>query len=51
MTLSCMSPKSAADGTPRHCGVCSKCRERHDAFVEADVTDPTDYVNRSFVGA
>ena len=37
-TLSCMRP---ADG--RHCGQCSKCRERHDAFVEAIGHDPTTY--------
>ena len=30
-TLSCMNP--TPDG--RHCGRCSKCRERRDAFVEA----------------
>ena len=28
---------------PRHCGTCSKCRERHDAFVEAGIGDPTEY--------
>jgi 7-cyano-7-deazaguanine synthase len=37
-TLSCMNPNEG-----RHCGRCSKCRERRDAFVEADVDDPTDY--------
>jgi 7-cyano-7-deazaguanine synthase len=43
-TLSCMSPV----GT-RHCGTCSKCRERHDGFVEAGMPDPTDYVDRRCV--
>lgn len=35
LTLSCMQP---AEG--RHCGACSKCRERRDAFDEAGVEDP-----------
>jgi 7-cyano-7-deazaguanine synthase len=38
LTLSCMQPR---DGL--HCGRCSKCRERRDAFHEAGVTDPTRY--------
>jgi 7-cyano-7-deazaguanine synthase len=38
LTLSCMQPK---DGL--HCGQCSKCRERRDAFREAGVDDPTKY--------
>jgi 7-cyano-7-deazaguanine synthase len=38
LTLSCMQPK---DGL--HCGRCSKCRERRDAFREAGVDDPTAY--------
>jgi 7-cyano-7-deazaguanine synthase len=38
LTLSCMQPK---DGL--HCGRCSKCRERRDAFREAGVVDPTAY--------
>src|SRR2546427_962749 len=45
VTLSCMNP------APRHCGVCSKCRERHDAFLEAGVSDPTDYVDSRYVRA
>ncbi len=38
LTLSCMNPK---DGL--HCGQCSKCRERRDAFHAAGVGDPTPY--------
>ena len=41
LTLSCMQPK---DGL--HCGRCSKCRERRDAFHEAAVPDPTAYRER-----
>jgi 7-cyano-7-deazaguanine synthase len=44
-TLSCMNPTEG----PRHCGQCSKCRERHDAFVTAGVEDRTDYADVSFV--
>jgi 7-cyano-7-deazaguanine synthase len=41
LTLSCMNPR---DGL--HCGQCSKCRERRDAFHEAGVADPTSYATR-----
>jgi 7-cyano-7-deazaguanine synthase len=49
LTLSCMNPPDdhAANqmraASAVHCGECSKCRERHDAFVEAGVPDPTTY--------
>ncbi len=46
LTLSCMNPAGAAGASralPRHCGLCSKCRERRDAFVEAGVDDPSSY--------
>jgi 7-cyano-7-deazaguanine synthase len=45
LTLSCMNPLPY-DPLPRHCGVCSKCRERRDAFVAAGVPDPSTYGNR-----
>lgn len=37
-TLSCMQPERGM-----HCGRCSKCRERRDAFRAAGVEDPTRY--------
>jgi 7-cyano-7-deazaguanine synthase len=59
LTLSCMNPHlrraaSRRDTTSQrllggqapdieHCGVCSKCRERRDAFNEAGVEDRTRY--------
>lgn len=42
LTLSCMNPVDE-----RHCGRCSKCRERRDAFAEAAVEDPTPYAAAS----
>ena len=41
LTLSCMNPRQGL-----HCGQCSKCRERRDAFHEAGITDPTAYASR-----
>jgi len=38
LTLSCMNPAGGL-----HCGLCSKCRERRDAFNDAGVVDPTGY--------
>ena len=38
LTLSCMNPQSGL-----HCGQCSKCRERRDAFHDAGVADRTAY--------
>ena len=39
LTLSCMQPSGGL-----HCGRCSKCRERRDAFTAAGVMDPAGYV-------
>ena len=41
LTLSCMNP---AQG--RHCGQCSKCRERRDAFLEDRRARPDEYATQ-----
>ena len=38
LTLSCARPRGL-----RHCGTCTKCAERRDAFARAGVHDPTVY--------
>ena len=38
LSMSCMNPSG-----DRHCGACSKCRERQDAFRDANVEDTTMY--------
>ena len=59
LTLSCMNPLPGTglrgpDGDlcrpafqARHCGACSKCRERHDGFLKAGMTDTTDYADKA----
>lgn len=41
LTLSCMQPSGGM-----HCGRCSKCRERRDAFRAAGVEDPAPYAEK-----
>lgn len=41
LTLSCMNPVDS-----RHCGRCSKCRERLEAFEAAGMEDPASYAFR-----
>lgn len=49
LTLSCMSPAEPIDagGVPQHCGQCSKCRERRDAFAALGLDDPASYAGAS----
>ena len=44
-TLSCMNPVRSAPPA-EHCGKCSKCRERLQAFDAAHLTDPARYTFR-----
>ena len=43
LTLSCMNPAGGGGEPPRHCGQCSKCRERRDAFAAVGRDDPAAY--------
>ncbi len=47
LTLSCANPPGGAI----HCGACTKCAERIEAFAAARVTDPTRYARRRGPGA
>ena len=40
-TISCMNPEQGI-----HCGRCSKCRERLQAFESVGIPDPADYAYR-----
>ena len=43
LTLSCMSPVDGGESPPLHCGQCSKCRERRDAFAAIGAVDRAGY--------
>jgi 7-cyano-7-deazaguanine synthase len=43
LTLSCMMPTAEDEIVSVHCGRCSKCRERREAFAAAGLADPAAY--------
>ncbi len=43
LTLTCSNPQTANDDAVIHCANCNKCRERHEAFVDAGIADYTRY--------
>ncbi len=43
LTLTCSNPQLGDNDVIIHCAACNKCRERHEAFVDAGITDDTAY--------
>ena len=43
LTLTCSNPQTGDDDAIIHCANCNKCRERHEAFVDAGIADSTLY--------
>ncbi len=43
LTLTCSNPVVTSDGVVVHCANCNKCRERHEAFLDAGIRDSTAY--------
>ncbi len=43
LTLTCSNPRTGDDDAIIHCANCNKCRERHDAFIDAKIADSTLY--------
>ena len=48
LTLTCGNPHRVGNGNVEsviHCGSCNKCRERHEAYIDANINDDTRYAN------
>ena len=43
LTLTCSNPNSGDNDTIIHCANCNKCRERHEAYIDAGIADNTVY--------
>ena len=43
LTLTCSKPTLADGADVAHCGECNKCRERHEAYLDAGIPDLTQY--------
>ena len=43
LTLTCSKPELADRNDVSHCGECNKCRERHEAYLDAGIPDLTQY--------
>ena len=43
LTLTCSNPQLGEDDSIVHCASCNKCRERHEAFLDAGIQDDTVY--------
>ena len=43
LTLTCSNPQLNSGDTIIHCASCNKCRERHEAYIDARIQDDTSY--------
>ena len=43
LTLTCSNPQLGTDEAIIHCAKCNKCRERHEAYIDAGIEDDTSY--------